>query len=141
MRDKAYTRPTTRARTLRANPTEAERRLWAGLSARGVRGVRFNRQVPIGPCICDFVARAIGLVIEVDGGQHAGSEADAERTRFLQARGYRVLRFWNDEVLRNMEGVVAVISAALADTPSPYPSRKREGDRPAAATAGRRSRQ
>jgi very-short-patch-repair endonuclease len=129
MSDKGYTRPTARARELRRNATDAERKLWQYISARQVAGVRFNRQVPIGPFICDFVSRSMQLVIEVDGGQHdwqAGE--DATRTRFLEAQGYRVLRFWNNDVLQNPEGVVLAIERALADRPSPSPSREREGD-------------
>ena len=126
-KDKASTRNTPRARALRNNPTEAEKHLWAALSARKTAGARFNRQVQIGPYFCDFVARSFKLVIEIDGGQH-GDPADAERTRFLEARGYRVIRFWNNDVLGNLDGVVAEIERVLADRPSPNPSRKREGN-------------
>ncbi|HEX4693363.1 endonuclease domain-containing protein [Sphingomonas sp.] len=91
-------------------------------------GVRFNRQVRIKPFICDFVARGPKLIIEVDGGQHADSEADKGRTRLLEAAGYRVLRFWNNDVLINLAGVVAEIERVLAEPPSPDPSRKREGN-------------
>ncbi|AEG48233.1 protein of unknown function DUF559 [Sphingobium chlorophenolicum L-1] len=128
--DKGYARPTARARELRHNATDAERALWQAISARKVAGVRFNRQVPVGPFICDFVARSIGLVIEVDGGQH-GESVDAARTRFLEAKGYRVIRFWNNDVLGNLDGVVAeierVIAGMVSDMPSPDPSRLREG--------------
>ncbi len=127
-KDKASTRNTPRARALRNNPTQAEKHLWAALGARKTSGVRFNRQVQIGPYFCDFVARSSKLVIEVDGGQHADDLADEARTRFLEARGYRVIRFWNNDVLGNLDGVVAEIERVLADRPSPNPSRKREGD-------------
>ena len=126
MQDKGSTRPTLRARELRADPTEAEKRLWRQLSARKVAGTRFNRQHPVGPFICDFVARTPKLIIEVDGGQHC-SATDARRTFFLQNQGYRVLRFWNHDVLANLEGVIAEIERALGDIPSPNPSREREG--------------
>jgi very-short-patch-repair endonuclease len=127
-RDKASNRPTARSRELRRNATEAERRLWARLSARQVAGTRFNRQFPIGPFICDFVSRTAMLVIEVDGGQHAEQElADAQRSAYLQANGFRVLRFWNNDVLENTDGVVTAIMRTLLDSPSPSPSRKREG--------------
>ena len=130
MSDKGYARPTMRSRELRANATNAERKLWAQLSARKVAGVRFNTQFPIGPFICDFVSRTAKLVIEVDGGQHeCNAVADHVRTRFIEARGFSVLRFWNNEVLENIEGVVAIIERTLADMPSPSPSRKREGSR------------
>ena len=130
MSDKGYTRPTMRSRELRANATDPERRLWAQLRARKVAGIRFNSQFPIGPFICDFVSRSAKLVIEIDGGQHNwDAAADLARTRFIEARGFSVLRFWNNEVLENIEGVVATIERLLADMPSPSPSRKREGSR------------
>ena len=116
----------TKARELRANPTDAEVRLWRTISGRKVGGIRFNRQVPIGPFICDVVSRSAKLVIEIDGGQH-GTNVDEARTRFLEARGFRVLRFWNDEVLTNLDGVVAEIERVLVELPSPNPSREREG--------------
>ncbi|MCI4589984.1 DUF559 domain-containing protein [Sphingobium sp. BYY-5] len=124
--DKGYARPTAKARGLRNNATEAERILWRAISARKVSGIRFNRQVPIGPFICDFVARSIGLVIEVDGGQH-NEEADAERTRYIEAQKFRVIRFWNNDVLGNIEGVIEEIERVIANMPSPDPSRRREG--------------
>ena len=86
-----------------------------------------SRKTPLGPYFCDFVARTIKLVIEIDGGQH-GDAVDEVRTRFLEARGYRVIRFWNNDVLGNLDGVIAEIERVLADRPSPNPSRKREGD-------------
>ncbi len=129
MQDKGYKRPTARSRELRANMTDAERRLWSCLSARKVAGTRFNTQFPIGEYVCDFVSRSARLVIEVDGGQHAVNlGADAARTRFIEAQGYQIIRLWNNDVLSNTEGVVAEIERALADMPSPDPSRKREGD-------------
>ena len=122
--------PRTFARALRINATPSERILWRQLSARKVLGVRFNRQVLIGPFICDFVARSLNLVIEVDGGQHGWrTDEDAARTRYLEDRGYRVIRFWNSDVLERLEGVVAEIKTVIASLPSPNPSRKREGNR------------
>ncbi|MEH3105168.1 MAG: endonuclease domain-containing protein [Sphingomonas phyllosphaerae] len=118
----------TKAQQLRRAPTPAERLLWQHLSARKVAGTRFNRQVPVGPYICDFVARSVRLVIEVDGGQHGWQDdKDATRTRFLEGLGYTVIRFWNHDVTERTEGVVERIEAALATLPSPNPSRKREG--------------
>ncbi len=116
-----------RAREMRNNPTQTERRLWEALSARGVAGVRFNRQVRIKPYICDLVARTPRLIIEVDGGQHADSAEDVRRTRYLESKGYRVIRFWNNEVLRNLEGVVVEIERVLAAPPPPPPPRKGTG--------------
>ena len=119
--DKAYNQiPTTRSRELRNNSTDAEKRLWRYLRNRQLDGVRFNRQVPIGPYIRDFAARTARLIVELDGGQHSETVGyDQARTRFLQARGYRVIRFWNNDVLQNIEGVVTAILQALSDRPSP----------------------
>jgi very-short-patch-repair endonuclease len=121
--DKAYDRqPTPRARELRKNATKAELALWDQLRNRQLTGVRFNFQRPIGPYICDFVARTPRLVVEVDGGQHSEAEDyDRARTRFLTARGYRVICFWNNEVIENIEGVVEKIRQTLAYMPSPTP--------------------
>ena len=117
--DKAYDRtPTIRARNLRNNPTEAESRLWAAIRNRQVGGFRFNRQVSVGHYICDFACRSAKLIVEVDGGQHAESPADKRRDAFLADHGYRVLRFWNNGVLANIDGVVSAIEQAL---PQPLP--------------------
>ena len=113
--DKAYDPlPTHRSRELRNNATPAERKLWNAISNRKLVGVRFNRQVVIKPYICDLVARSVKLVIELDGGQHSDAfEYDTTRTRYLEARGYRVLRFWNNDVMKNIDGVVRKIEEAL----------------------------
>jgi very-short-patch-repair endonuclease len=103
-----------RARNLRRDMTEAEQGLWQMLRSRQIEGHRFRRQVPIGRFIADFVCHAARLIVEIDGGQHdRSSEAEATRTRFLEAEGYRVLRFWNNEVLDNPEGVRAAMADAL----------------------------
>ena len=126
--DKGYARLTARSRQLRRDATPAERHLWQFLKARQLGGVRFNRQFPIGPFIGDFVSREHRLVIEFDGGHHATSvEYDRRRTQFLNEQGYTVIRFWNADVLDTIERVIARIGQALADMPSPDPSRKREG--------------
>ena len=102
------------ARMLRRRMTDAEQALWRVLRDRGLGGYRFRRQEPIGPYVADFCCRAEYLIIEVDGGQHGVQvEADAARTRWLEARGYRVLRFWNNDVLRDVEAVATMILAAL----------------------------
>lgn len=111
-------RPTRRAQQLRNNATDAERHLWSHLSRRQLGGHKFSRQMPVGPFICDFLCRERGLVIEVDGGQHAKSEADAHRTAFLETEGLTILRFWNNEVLANMDGVLITILAKLDQLPS-----------------------
>jgi very-short-patch-repair endonuclease len=103
--------------------TEAEQQLWRMLRSRQTEGYGFRRQVPIGGFIADFVCHAVRLIVEIDGGQHdPSSAAEASRTRFLEAEGYRVLRFWNNEVLDNPEGVGAAIADALHQT-SPSPIR------------------
>ena len=120
-------RPIKTARALRNNATQAERRLWRHLSRRQVEGAKFSRQMPVGPFICDFLCREHRLVVEVDGGQHAESHKDQARTAFLEQQGYRVIRFWNNEVLGNVDGVLTAIAGALSENPPPSPSRKREG--------------
>ena len=111
----------TRARTLRQNTTEAERRVWQILRLHQMKGYKFRRQVPIGRYIADFVCHEARLIVEIDGGQHArSSPREAERTGFLQNQGYRVLRFWNNEVLANLDGVHATIAGELSRiTPTP----------------------
>jgi very-short-patch-repair endonuclease len=111
-------RPTKRARQLRNNATDAERKLWSHLSHRQLGGHKFSRQRPIGPFICDFLCRERGLVIEVGGGQHSESNADLPRTTFLWSEGLTILRFWNDEVLTNMDGVLTTILASLERLPA-----------------------
>ena len=129
--DKAYDRePTRRSRELRNNATQAERRLWMHIRNRQLGGIRFNRQVPIGPFICDFVARTPKLIIELDGSQHAvRTVEDDRRTAFLASRGFLVLRFWNNDVLGNVDGVLTVIEEALKHMPSPSPSRRAGGEK------------
>lgn len=96
-----------RARELRANMTDAERRLWSKLRRKQINGHRFRRQVPIGPYIVDFACLASRLLIEVDGGQHGVDvERDIRRTAWLESQNFRVLRFWNSDVLGNIEGVL-----------------------------------
>ena len=108
------TTPLDRAKALRRNMTDAERRLWYHLRGLHLGGVKFKRQCPIGPYIVDFVALHAALVIEVDGGQHVEHLAyDADRTRFLERQGFRVLRFWNDECLKQTQSVLDRIDQAL----------------------------
>jgi very-short-patch-repair endonuclease len=116
---------TVLARRLRKNSTRAEQKLWRYLRSRSLGGFKFIRQETIGPYIADFVCREKRLVIEVDGGQHTASRRDAVRDRWLAAHRYRVLRFWNNEVLENIEGVwdtiFAAVSAAAPLTPTLSP--------------------
>jgi len=102
--------------------SEAEKRLWYLLRAHRFCGKSFRRQTLIGPYIVDFVYHDAGLIIEIDGGQHgmiAGQKRDERRTAWLASRGYRVLRFWNADVLRNTEGVLEVIASELQRDPPP----------------------
>jgi very-short-patch-repair endonuclease len=94
------------SRRLRVNQTDAETKLWNRVRNRQVGGHKFVRQEPVGRYICDFVCREKLLVIEVDGGQHSGSQRDQIRDRFLRSQGYRVMRFWNNDVLSNIDGVL-----------------------------------
>jgi very-short-patch-repair endonuclease len=102
-----------RARVLRARMTDAERKLWFALRDRRFAGFKFRRQVPIDRFIADFVCFEARLVIEVDGGQHAGSLQDRWRDTWFAANGFRVVRFWNNEVLSNLDGVLTVLLAEL----------------------------
>jgi very-short-patch-repair endonuclease len=111
--------PNENARQLRLDSTDAERRLWAVLRDRRLAGYRFRRQHPIGHFIVDFACTKHRLVVEPDGGQHADNEADERRTGFLQREGWRVIRFWNNDVLTNTEGVVETILRALKEDPHP----------------------
>jgi very-short-patch-repair endonuclease len=98
------------ARHLRNNLTDAERRLWHELKRRQIAGVKFRRQQPIGHFIVDFVCFERRVIVEVDGGQHAEQiHHDEQRTRWLEAQGYRVLRFWNNDVLANTEAVAQAV--------------------------------
>jgi very-short-patch-repair endonuclease len=110
---------TARSRRLRRDSTDAERKLWNRLRARSICDAKFVRQEAIGPYIVDSACRAQRIIIEVDGGQHATDKRDAVRTQWLAGRGYRVLRFWNNEVLANIDGVLEVIAAALDEKSGP----------------------
>jgi very-short-patch-repair endonuclease len=94
--------------------TEAEKRLWYWLRAHRFQGLGFRRQTPIGPYIVDFVSHKNRLVIEIDGGQHSWSKQDRQRDQWLNSKGYRVLRFWNSDVLKNRDGVLEQIAGAVS---------------------------
>jgi very-short-patch-repair endonuclease len=113
---------TERARRLRSALTDVEGMLWYRLRSRRLSGYKFVRQEPIGPYIVDFICRECRLIVEVDGGQHADSQRDAVRDTWLADHNYRVLRFWNNDVSRNLAGVLETIASALAETP-PHPDR------------------
>ncbi len=118
----------SRARTLRKNATEAEKRMWR-IVRENFPEAKFRRQVPIGSYFADFYSFSAKLVIEVDGGQHGeAQEYDARRTAFIEAQGYRVIRFWNNDVLTNIEGVVTQISLSLEEREGATRSRKGKDD-------------
>jgi very-short-patch-repair endonuclease len=117
------------ARLLRANPTEAERKLWHCLRNKGLMGLRFRRQQPIGPYVADFYCSIARLIIEVDGGHHADPGTairDRERTKWLQRRGYAVLRFWNSD-LSDSDYVVSAIVHATSRAQEVTPPRNAFG--------------
>ena len=124
---------TQRARSLRSQMTDAERKIWT-LLRTAFPAWRFRRQVPFRQYIADFASHRARLVIEIDGGQH-NEAIDATRTAIIENDGYRVIRFWNNDVLANIDGVATHLTRALADTsppPNPPPSRGRASeDRPA----------
>jgi len=108
-------RTLTHAKRLRREMTDAEFLLWSKLRRHQIHGLMFRHQAAIGHYIVDFACLTIKLIIEVDGGQHnINRAADDRRTRWLEARGYRVMRFWNNEVLQNLDGVLEVIWRATA---------------------------
>ncbi|MDI1294705.1 MAG: DUF559 domain-containing protein [bacterium] len=120
-----------RARQLRRNATEAEKRLWALLREK-LPAAKFRCQVPLGPYFADFASHSACLVIEIDGGQHYEA-VDATRTAFIHGEGYHVIRFWNHDVMQNIEGVLAKIATAftphppVADATGPSLSHKGRG--------------
>jgi very-short-patch-repair endonuclease len=113
---------TDRARRLRSVPTDAETKLWYKLRSRRLNGHKFVRQEPIGPYTVDFICRETRLIVEVDGGQHADNARDIVRDKWLGEHNYRVLRFWNNDVLSNIGGVLGTIVTALEEAP-PHPDR------------------
>jgi very-short-patch-repair endonuclease len=114
LRDRTIVAPQTLwARKMRREPTDAEKKLWHHLHRLSVPGSHFRRQVRLGPYTVDFVSHGTRVAIEVDGGQHAENLADAERTKFIEGQGYRVLRFWNHDVMNNIDGVLETIQNAL----------------------------
>ena len=126
------------ARRLRRDETPAEKRLWEQLRNRTLDGHKFVRQSPAGPYVADFMCREQGLIVEVDGATHSTAaeiERDRMRTDYLEADGFRILRFQNDEILNGMDEVLTIIRSALAHVPSPPPS-LRDGS-PSSPASGR----
>ncbi|HWR58981.1 MAG TPA: endonuclease domain-containing protein [Thermodesulfovibrionales bacterium] len=114
-----------KARLLRKNQTDAEKALWQRLRNRGLQGMKFRRQAPVGPYVADFLCESAQLIVEVDGGQHAeNKEYDQYRDDFLRANGYEVIRFWNNEVLGNLDGVLEALTVTLSQRQkrSPHPN-------------------
>ena len=107
------------ARQLRRRMTDAENRLWFHLRNRALDGRKFRRQVPVGPYVVDFACVQARLAVELDGGQHAGNLKDPARTAFLRKQGYRVLRFWNNDVLQRTDAVLEQVLTALVPDPDP----------------------
>ena len=112
MRQTIPPRSRSLAKTLRANGTDAERRLWQVLRAHRLGGLKFRRQVPINGYIVDFVCFELKLIVEADGGQHADSVSDMARDAHFAAAGFRTLRFWNNDILANLDGVATEILRA-----------------------------
>jgi very-short-patch-repair endonuclease len=111
------------ARKLRSNPTDVEKLLWKHLRLRQLHGFKFRRQFLLGPYVVDFVCLEARLIIEVDGGQHLEQSGnDERRTEWLNKQGFKVLRFWNNQVLQETEAVKSVISEALCCLTAPPPS-------------------
>ncbi|MBI5429944.1 MAG: endonuclease domain-containing protein [Nitrosomonadales bacterium] len=109
---------TIRARSLRYDMTDAERKLWHALRHKQINGHRFRRQHSVGKYIADFACVERKIVIELDGGQHQDQVAyDEQRTAFLRGNGWRVLRFWNNDVMNNLEGVLSTIAETLEVLP------------------------
>jgi very-short-patch-repair endonuclease len=107
------------AKSLRTNATETEKALWRLLRSRRLANLKFRRQVPIGPWIADFVSFERRLIVEADGSQHAESPRDEQRDLDLEQRGFRVLRFWNNDILQRSESVLEAILDAASGNPSP----------------------
>ncbi|AZO72544.1 MAG: endonuclease domain-containing protein [Mesorhizobium sp.] len=103
------------ARAMHREPTEAEDRLWQELRGRRLDNIKVRRQVPMGRYVADFVCAEARLIVEIDGSQHAESRHDQERDAELKARGFRVLRFWNDDVLKELDAVCDTIIAYVRD--------------------------
>jgi very-short-patch-repair endonuclease len=135
----------TAARRMRTKATTAEARLWLHLRRHPLIGSHFRRQVVLGPYIADFVCMAAKLVIEVDGSQHGENQSlarDAARTKWLEKEGYRVLRYWNNDVFENIDGVLSDIHTSLGGSASDLPplkhNRRRNPDPPPPASYARR---
>jgi very-short-patch-repair endonuclease len=130
-KQKQYTTNPKLAKALRKQSTDAERLLWKYLRNRSFAGVKFRRQQPFGPYIVDFISLSDRLIIELDGGQHnleADKVRDKVRDQYIESEGFKVMRFWNNDLTDNIEGVLESIRLALLkESPSPRPSPPEEG--------------
>lgn len=125
MTDRQHKPSTAIARKLRRNETEAEKRLWGVLRARQFLGLKFRRQSPVAGCVADFLCEELRIIVEADSGQHADNAADVDRTARLQAAGYLVVRYWNNDIMENLEGVLEDLRgrvAAIASGRTPHPT-------------------
>ena len=114
---------TTFAKKLRQDRTKAEKKLWREFRTRRLGGYYFRCQAPVGPYIADFICHKKNLIVELDGGQHADNQSmDEVRTKWLKGEGYTVLRYWNNEVLQKIEGVLALILQSIVSRKSRTPS-------------------
>jgi very-short-patch-repair endonuclease len=120
------------AKHLRRQMTDCENKLWRHLRAHRLNGEKFRRQQPIGPYVVDFVHFGARLIVEADGGQHDGARHDERRDAWLRAQGFRVMRFWNNEIMSNLDGVLATVMMAVGESsplsasplsPGPSPAR------------------
>ncbi|HZQ11236.1 MAG TPA: DUF559 domain-containing protein [Pseudolabrys sp.] len=125
------------ARRLRRDSTNAELRLWNRLRSRSIDGHKFIRQQPIGRYVVDFLCREKRLILEVDGGQHSDNARDLLRDQWLRERNYRILRFWNSDIMSNMDGVLETIANALRADAPPHPVPASGGNRPLPARGER----
>lgn len=116
---------------LRNNQTEAEKLFWHQVKAKRFEGHKFRRQYPIGEYIADFICVEAGLIVEIDGGQHCENAQDEKRTAFLNSLGYKVMRFWNNETMQNMDGVLQALSRRERgqENAPPLSLRERDGER------------
>jgi very-short-patch-repair endonuclease len=128
---------TKSSRRLRQKATIAEQRIWNRVRSRTLCGMKFVRQEPIGPYIVDLVCREQRLIIEIDGGQHAESRRDVVRDQWLHDHHYRILRFWNNDVIQNIDGVLETIADALQAERPPHPVLAGSEDRPLPARGER----
>ena len=118
------------ARAMRRDPTRAERKLWQALRKRQAGGLKYRRQVPLGPYIADFYCSSAQLVVEVDGISHLDSSSDAIRDEWMKRHGLRIFRVTNSDVFSNLEGIVMAIEQVACAPPLPAPLPQGEGESP-----------